>query len=230
MSGSSRADGRTATQLRPMSASQGVLARADGAVRFGFGDALAICSVNGPMEAKLKEEQLDRATIEVQYRPATGVPGVRARVMEAAIRDIVEASVLANHHPRTLVQVTVQHLNEAGSAMATTLNAVAMALLNAGLPLRSMPATTTCAITADGELLIDPTAEEEAVAASIHTMAFVQEQHQLVYIESTGHYTEEQLAACHELCRAGADKVYAFYRVALEKKLAEEGFVVEAAA
>jgi exosome complex component RRP46 len=71
----SRQDGRTATQLRPMSASQGALTRADGAVRFCFGDSITICSVNGPMEAKLKEEQFDRATVEVQYRPATGLPG-----------------------------------------------------------------------------------------------------------------------------------------------------------
>ncbi|KAI8051488.1 ribosomal protein S5 domain 2-type protein [Syncephalis plumigaleata] len=226
----SRQDGRTATQLRPLGASQGALTRADGAVRFSFGDSITICSVNGPMEAKLKEEQLDRATIEVQYRPVTGLPGVRAKVVEAAIRDVAEASILTNQHPRTLIQITAQNLNEAGSLMATTLNATAMALLNAGLPLRSIPAAITCAITAEGEVWIDPTAEEEAMARSIHTMAFVQEKHQLIFIESTGQYTEEQLQACHDLCRAGADKVYAFYRVALERKLAEEGLVVESSA
>jgi exosome complex component RRP46 len=50
--------------------------------------------------------------------------------------------------------------------MATTLNATALALLNAGLPLRSIPATITCVITPEGELWIDPTAEEEAVSKS----------------------------------------------------------------
>ncbi|KAI9596484.1 exosome component Rrp46 [Syncephalis fuscata] len=221
----SRQDGRTATQLRPMNASQGVLARADGAVRFGFGDTTTLCSVNGPVEAKLREEQLDRATVETQYRPATGIPGIQAKVVETAMQGIAESSLLANRHPRTLIQITAQNLNDAGSSIAATLNATAMALLDAGLPLRIVPAAVTCIVTSEGHLWIDPTAEEEAAAKSTHTMAFERESNQLVFMESFGDYTEQELVACHDLCRAGADKVHAFYRIALERKLAEEGLV-----
>ncbi|RKP11206.1 exosome component Rrp46 [Thamnocephalis sphaerospora] len=220
-----RKDGRTTTQMRAMSATQGALERADGSVRFGFGDTQTMCAVNGPVEARLREEQLDRATVEAVYRPIIGLPGVRAKEIEAAVQTVAEASLLAGLHPRTLVQVTAQCMSDAGSSVAATLNATAMALMDAGLPLRAVPAAVACAISPEGEVLVDPTAEEEQCARSQHVFAFDNTSQEMVFCASTGKFTAEELAACHDLCRAGAAKVHAFYRVALERKLAEEGIV-----
>jgi exosome complex component RRP46 len=72
---SQRRDGRTDTSLRPLSLSSGVLSRADGSSRFAFGPVEVLASVNGPQEVRLRDELLDRATLEVNVLPVRGLPG-----------------------------------------------------------------------------------------------------------------------------------------------------------
>ena len=40
-----------------------------------LGETSVLCSVNGPAEVKLRDEKLDKATIDVVVRPLVGPPG-----------------------------------------------------------------------------------------------------------------------------------------------------------
>jgi exosome complex component RRP46 len=174
---------------------------------------------------RLREEKLDRATVEVTYRPAIGLSNVQSKVVEQAVETLVEASLLAGLHPRTLVQVTAQNVHDAGSSLAATLNATSMALLDAGLPLKAVPAAVACAVMPDGSIWIDPTLAEEQEATSYHVFAFDTLSQEVVYSTSTGLFNSQTLSDCYTLCQAGAAKIHAFYRVALERKLLEDGLV-----
>ena len=79
-----RADGRTSTQLRPMECLQGHLHRADGSAQFSwkgvysFKDSYldqckVVCSIVGPSEVKLRDELLDKATLQIIFKPLVGV-------------------------------------------------------------------------------------------------------------------------------------------------------------
>ncbi|KAG1206417.1 hypothetical protein G6F35_011225 [Rhizopus arrhizus] len=153
-----RADNK---QTRTLSASQNILSRADGSAKFEFGTTSVICSVSGPVEVQMRDEKLDEATVEVIVRPAKGVRATKEKLIENTLRTTFEPIILGGMMPRTLVQITVQVTKDDGSVLAASINAIALALLDAGIPLKYMAAAVTCMFDSKTcEVVLDPTAVE----------------------------------------------------------------------
>ncbi|KAG0772506.1 hypothetical protein G6F22_015684 [Rhizopus arrhizus] len=165
-----RADNK---QTRTLSASQNILSRADGSAKFEFGTTSVICSVSGPVEVQMRDEKLDEATVEVIVRPAKGVRATKEKLIENTLRTTFEPIILGGMMPRTLVQITVQVTKDDGSVLAASINAIALALLDAGIPLKYMAAAVTCMFDSKTcEVVLDPTAVELQNSKSVHTFAF----------------------------------------------------------
>ncbi|KAG0374692.1 MAG: ribosomal protein S5 domain 2-type protein [Linnemannia gamsii] len=226
----------SAHQLRPFFSSQNLLNRADGSAQFDFGESSVMCSVVGPSEVKLRDEKLDRATIEVVVRPLVGLPGIKDKAREQAIRETLEPLILSGLHPRTGIQIVVQTMKDDGSILATAFNATILALLDAGIPLKSILGAVTCIVDNNSnEILLDPTTEELANAKSTHTFVFdnkssitsKEEQQESVdaatlYSDSTGLFSEEEYFECAQICYKAAQAVHGFIRTAVQKKLEKE--------
>jgi exosome complex component RRP46 len=75
MSSLKRKNGRQWNQLRTLSVELGVLNRADGSVKYTQGDSTVLVAVYGPAAVQPKHELPDRATIEVVFKPRSGLPG-----------------------------------------------------------------------------------------------------------------------------------------------------------
>lgn len=119
-----------------------------------------MCSVSGPIEVQIRDEKLDEATVEVVVRPAKGVPSTKERLMESILRSAFEPVILGGMMPRTLVQIVIQILKDDGSVLAAAVNAITVALLDAGIPMKHMVAAITVTIDQNDELVLDPTAVE----------------------------------------------------------------------
>lgn len=182
-----------------MRCERGVLRRADGSARYSQDLTSVLVAVYGPCEVKKRREELDRATIEVIVRPRAGVPGVRERELEASLQGLIEPLVVRTLHPRTAISIVAQVVQDDGALAAALVNGTAIALMDAGVPMRGLPSAVTVAIVpAEGDatskkgeatppssgrptgdpacpaqLLLDPTANEEACAHSVHTIACV---------------------------------------------------------
>ncbi|ORX80457.1 ribosomal protein S5 domain 2-like protein [Basidiobolus meristosporus CBS 931.73] len=220
---STRLDGRKSDEIRPLYCSQSLLNRADGSGRFEQGKSAVLCGVHGPMEVKINQEQLDKSTLEVNFRPMVGLPGTREKKYETVIRNTFENAILSGLHPRTLIQMNAQVLWDDGCVLATAINAVTLALIDAGIPVKNIISASTCLIDGEGQLVIDPTLKElETPSSSIHTFAFDSTTQGVVFSESIGSYSEDDYFRCLEICCAAATKIHAFMRTALEKKLEKE--------
>lgn len=68
----------------------------------------------GPAEVKIRDEQLDKATVEVVARPLVGLPSVKDKAREQNIRETLEPILLSGLHPRTLIQIVVQTMKDDG--------------------------------------------------------------------------------------------------------------------
>ncbi|KAK0556269.1 exosome non-catalytic core subunit rrp46 [Tilletia horrida] len=99
---------RTPTQLRPLSAQHGILARADGSASFAFGTLSASAGATGPLDARIREELIDRAALQVHLTPLVGLPGIAARGAAQGLRELFESVVLLHLHPRSVLQLNVQ--------------------------------------------------------------------------------------------------------------------------
>src|SRR5689334_692325 len=130
-----REGGRSEIQIRPLSSELRLLTRSDGSCRHTQGKTALTVAVYGPTEVRYRDEKLDKATIEVIFKPATGVPGPIEKEYELLIRSALESTIIATLHPRTLIQIIVQVMNDDGSLLSASINAACMALMDAGIPL-----------------------------------------------------------------------------------------------
>jgi exosome complex component RRP46 len=155
-----------------------LLSRADGSAQWGQEGSAVLAAVYGPTAAGVQREDAERAALEVVFKPRSGLAGPLEHEYEALLRPALEALVLRALHPRTLVRVVLQAVAEDGSLLACALNAAVVALVDAGVPMKSLAAAMAVALppgadgSADGGALVDPDAAEERAAAAAATLAF----------------------------------------------------------
>ncbi|ORZ35289.1 exosome component 5 [Catenaria anguillulae PL171] len=211
-----RADRRPAGQLRPLHSTHGFLHRADGSAQFTVDKTSVICGIHGPVEVKLRDEKLDRATLEVVFKQHISLPTTREKFLETTIQSTLEPLIKTALHPRTLIQLSFQTIQNDGSLLAAAYNAACVALIDAGIPLQSAFAAACIAILPDGTVLMDPTADEEEQAASVHTFVFdsaTMGESGAYMVHSNGQFTVEQFEKCYQYAKAAAKHVIEFLKV-----------------
>jgi len=85
----------------------------------------------------------------------------------------VEYAALGALHPRTALSLVLQVVHDDGALLSAALHAACVALLHAGVPLRGMLAGCTIAILHDGEMVLDPTAQEELEARTVVSLGYM---------------------------------------------------------
>ncbi|TPX71582.1 hypothetical protein CcCBS67573_g06150 [Chytriomyces confervae] len=216
-----RSDGRTDNlQLRPPTTTLSPLSRADGSARFAYGKSAVLAAVYGPKEVRLRDELLDSAKIEVLFRPLVGLSGTTERLYEKTIREILESVILKHLHPRTSVQ-TFEGADDDSSSLilSCAINATILALMDAGVGLKSMVASVTCIIDDSNQLVLDPSAEEIKGAKSVHVFTFDNVSKDVTSCVSTGVYTYEQYKSVFEVSQSACASVQAVYRQTMENKV-----------
>jgi len=131
-----------------------------------------LAAVHGPVAAGPRKENAERAVVEVVFKPRSGLPTSADHELEEVLRATVEGALLAALHPRTLVTVVVQVLQADGALLACAVNAACAALVDAGVPLASLFASVSVALTSGGALLLDPDGQEEADAQAVFSLAY----------------------------------------------------------
>ncbi|KAI3869132.1 hypothetical protein MKW92_013090 [Papaver armeniacum] len=86
-----RVDGRTPYQLRPLACSRNLLNRAHGSARWSQGDTIVLAAVYGPKSGNKKNENPEKASIEVVWKPKTGQIGKAEREYEMILRRKLQA-------------------------------------------------------------------------------------------------------------------------------------------
>eukprot|EP01098_Paradermamoeba_levis_P004918 TRINITY_DN2094_c0_g2_i1.p1 TRINITY_DN2094_c0_g2~~TRINITY_DN2094_c0_g2_i1.p1 ORF type:complete len:251 (+),score=78.13 TRINITY_DN2094_c0_g2_i1:38-754(+) len=228
-----RKDGRQTNQIRPLTVERGILKRADGSCRLSQGGTTILCAVFGPLESKSRNELLDRAHIEVIFKPSNAVPGMEEKEIEYHVRNSVENIIISSLHPRTSITIVLQVLADEGSLLAVSINAANIALVDAGVSVRSnLAAITTSLIlphspsssssssssssassSSTPVLVLDPDLEEQKMALSTFTFVFNNHQKGIVSSVTSGVFSENNYYVCLDFSRTAADKIFAFYRI-----------------
>ncbi|GAA5877872.1 hypothetical protein JCM1840_002930 [Sporobolomyces johnsonii] len=109
---------RSSTTLRPLALSQGLLSRADGSAQFSFGNVAVLASVTGPAEVRIRDELVDRATLEINVRPLRGVGGPPIKATETTLSHLFTPLILLHLYPRSLLQLTLQTVSSPSTAFS----------------------------------------------------------------------------------------------------------------
>lgn len=183
----SRKDGRTPSQLRPLSYEQSLLHRADGSVRYTQGTTTLIIAVYGPSLASHREEQWDKAALVFTFDSTAATPytataassssSSNSTFSSAALCHHLQATftpiVLLSLHPRHRISVHIQLVCDDGGVLAGAINGTMLALLDAGVQCREMVAAVGLRVKYDtaaavddkkATVLLDPNREETEVS------------------------------------------------------------------
>jgi len=164
-----RKSGRKANELRKMSAKVGVVPNADGSAMFSFGDTIAIAAVYGPRELHPQHMQdpssgllrctYDLMSFSVYDRKKPG-PSRRSQELSKMTQWALEPALDLEAFPNTVIDVEIQILQADAGTRTAGINAAALALAHAGIPMRGLVSSVALG-KLDKEIVVDIDKSEE---------------------------------------------------------------------
>jgi len=165
---SERPDNRLPTELRPISVDHGVLNRADGSAQWSQSGSSVLAGVYGPVLIPGKDEKIDRATVSVHFKAASGQASNVDIERGSYIRQCFEPMLQLSVAPRCKISIHVQVLRDGGSILSCALNAVSLALIDAGVPATAVLSSVCIAVQPKPA---DPDNADKSAASSAATAA-----------------------------------------------------------
>ncbi|XP_053658700.1 exosome complex component MTR3-like [Anopheles marshallii] len=180
-----RKDGRLLLDSRKYYTKIGVVSTAKGSAYVELGNTKVIVSVFDPREIpkQNKFNQLGELYCDFKYSPFASVvrkapqTDARERSMATALTSALNPSVCRHLFPNLQIDVFVNVLEDDGSALAVAITAAGLALGDACIPMFDIVTAATAGILGN-RILVDPTAEEEALCMDGYT----EDNHGLVMI------------------------------------------------
>lgn len=176
-----------------------------------------LVSINGPVEVKLQNMNYEKASVEVYYRPKSGLPSVDDRFKEKFVQQCIETAIYSELHPRTGYRIQLQEIENRGGVLACAINTTSLALLNSGLEQKFLVAAVYCAVNEEGVMTVDPNLRLNEKPTAVLTFVFDSLMTKAIAVHTEGKFTMEQYQKAMDLCRSASEKVFGFYRDIVRK-------------
>ena len=155
-----RADGRAYDELRPIKIKAGVLKRADGSayVEVGGNKILASVRLLKPNTGVIKV-RYNMAPFSVDDRKRPG-PDRRSNEISKIAADALRPALMLESFPRSMVDISIEIIEAEGGTRCAGITAAAVALADAGIPMRDIP--VGCAAgKMNGDIVLDLSEKED---------------------------------------------------------------------
>jgi exosome complex component RRP41 len=224
-----RFDGRKFDELRPISAKINVVPNADGSALFMQGETIAIAAVYGPKILNPKHQQNpERGVLRVHYNmlpfsvPDRVKPGVSRRSQE--ISKVTEWAltpvVLLDELPGTVIDVHINILQANAGTRCAGINAAAMALAAAGVPMTEMVSAVAVG-KMDQTIVADVNKEEEDVeegeGATDIPVAYLSNSGKISLLQLDGRIQIAKLKEALAMGREACKKIHEIQKKALKE-------------
>lgn len=223
-----RPDGRKHDEMRPITAKVGIIPNADGSALFSFGDTIAIAAVYGPRKMHPQHQQdPEKGTLRCNYNMLSfsvterAKPGPNRRSIEISkiIEWALEPILMIDKYSNMVIDVHIIILQANASTRCASINAAAMALAHAGIPMKDLVSSVSIG-KLDKELVVDLTKAEEdweEGEGSTDIPITMNPEGDISHIQLDGKITKEQLKEVLELARKATKKIYEIQKAALKE-------------
>ena len=223
-----RPDGRKPNELRKITAKVGIVPNADGSAMFAFGDTVAIAAVYGPKKMHPQHAQdPERGTLRCNYNMLSFSvterirPGPNRRsteigkITEWALKPVV----MIDEFQANVVDVHINVLQANASTRCAGINAAAMALAHAGIPMKSLVQSVSIG-KLDKHLVADLIQEEEdweEGEGATDIPITLTGDGKISHIQLDGKISRKQLNEAIELAREMSKEIYEAQKKALKE-------------
>lgn len=221
-----RVDGRKQDELRPIHIESGVLPNADGSAYIEMGRNKIIAGVYGPREMHPKRlSKPNQGVLRVRYHMApfsvdprrSPAPSRRDTEISMVMRDALEPAMFLERYPRSAIDVYVEIIQADGGTRCASINAAAVAIADAGIPMKDLVAA--CAAGKyEGKIILDLGDYEDKKGESDVPVAYMPKFDQVTLLQMEGIMTREETEECIKQAVEGCKKIYEIQKEALKKK------------
>ncbi|MFQ6129863.1 MAG: exosome complex exonuclease Rrp41 [Candidatus Hadarchaeaceae archaeon] len=223
-----RLDGRAPDELRPLKIEAGILKRADGSAYVELGANKVLAAVYGPREMHPRHlQQPDTSVLRCRYNMAPFSveerkrPGPDRRSVEISkvTREALEPVLFLELYPRSAIDVFIEVLQADAGTRTAGINAAAVALADAGVPMRDMVSSVAVG-KIDDTIVLDLTKDEDNWGTTDMPIAMVPRKKLITLLQMDGHFTKEEFGQALDLAFKGCEQIYEIQRQALREKYA----------
>jgi exosome complex component RRP41 len=228
-----RRDGRKVNELRKITAKVGVIPNADGSAMFAFGDTIAIAAVYGPKKMHPQHAQdPERGTLRCNYnmlsfsvteriRPG---PNRRSTEISKITEWALKPVVMIDEFQGNVVDVHINILQADAGTRCAGINAAAMALAHAGIPMKNLVQSVSVG-KLDKTIVLDLTGYEDSEfdegEGSTDIPITMTGDGKISHIQLDGKISRKQLAEAMGLAKEAQKQIYEAQKKAL-KEVGEE--------
>jgi exosome complex component RRP41 len=221
-----RLDGRKPDELRPIKIDVGVLSNADGSAYIEHGKNKILAGAYGPREVHPKHLALqDRMLLRCRYHMApfsvqerkSPAPSRREVELSKVIRESLEPSIFMEYYPRTALDVFVEVLQADGGTRCASITAAALAVADAGIPMRDI--VVACAAgKVEDTIVLDLMDEEDKLGSADVPLALMPNLNAVTLLQMDGILTVEEFEQAVNLAIEGCKKISAIQKETLKAK------------
>ncbi|XP_073110127.1 exosome complex component RRP41-like [Elaeis guineensis] len=199
-----RTDGRSFHQCRPAFMRTGASNAASGSAYAEFGGTKVIVSVFGPRESKkaMMYSDTGRLNCNVSYTtfstPTRG-QGSDHKEYSSMLHKALEGAIILETFPKTTVDVFALVLESGGSDLPVIISCASLALADAGIMMYDLVSSVSVSCFGNN-LVIDPTAEEEACQDGSLMIACMPARYEVTQLTLTGEWSTAKINEAMELC------------------------------
>jgi len=228
-----RPDGRKVKETRKIVAKVGIIPNADGSAMFAFGDTIAIAAVYGPRKMHPQHQQNpEKGTLRCEYNMLSFSVSERIRPggnrRSAEISKITEWALepvlMLDKYPNAVIDVYIDIIQANASTRCAGINAAAMALAHAGIPMKEMVSSVSIG-KLDKQIVVDVSKAEEdweeGEGPTDIPMSFTSDG-KMTHIQLDGKITQKQLEEAIDTAKEACTKIYEIQKNALKEVVNEK--------
>ena len=223
-----RTDGRKITELRPIKAKVGIIPNADGSAMFSFGDTVAIAAVYGPKKMHPQHSQdPEKGTLRCNYnmlsfsvteriRPG---PSRRSTEISKITEWALDPVLMMEKYSNMVIDVHIHILQADASTRCAGINAAAMALAHAGIPMKDLVSSVSIG-KLDKQLVVDVSKHEEdweEGEGATDIPITLTHGGEITHIQLDGKINNKQLMEAIELAKEATKEIYEIQKKALKE-------------
>ena len=221
-----RIDGRSPDELRPLKIEAGVLKRADGSAYVEWGLNKVMAAVYGPRECHPRHLQNpERALVQCHYNMASFSvddrkrpgPDRRSHEISKIISEALTNVVFTEYFPRTSIDVYIEVLQANAGTRCAGLTAAAVALADAGVPMRDLVASCAAGKVAN-TMVLDLGKEEDNFGQADIPVGYVPRTGEIVLLQMDGDLTPDEFDKGLRMAIDACKKIYEVQRDALKRR------------
>jgi exosome complex component RRP41 len=221
-----RVDGRKADELRPITIETGVIPNADGSAYIEMGRNKIIAGVYGPREMHPKRlSKPNMGVLRVRYHMApfsvdprrSPAPSRRDIEIGMVMTNALEPALFLERYPRSVIDVYVEIIQADGGTRCASINAAAVALVDAGIPMKDLVAGCAAG-KIDGHIIVDLGDYEDKKGEADIPIAYMPKLEEVTLLQMDGILSSDETIKAIEMAIVGCNQVYEIQREALKKK------------